>query len=89
MSEAFMKIGLTSVFVHNPHEALEFYTQVLGFVTRLYVPEAALAIIASSEEPDGTGLLLEPNDNSLAKTYQEAIYQSWLPEIVFVVKDIG
>ena len=60
----------------------------LGFVERLYVPEAALAIIASPEEPDGTGLLLEPNDNPIAETYQEAVYQAGLPVIVFAVEDI-
>ena len=27
-----MKIGLTSVFVHDPIAAFKFYTEVLGFV---------------------------------------------------------
>ena len=83
-----MKIGLTSVFVDDPSKALKFYTEVLGFVERLYVPEAALAIVASPEEPDGTGLLLEPNGNPIARTYQEAIYQAGLPVIVFAVEDV-
>ena len=83
-----MKIGLTSVYVDDPGKAFGFYTEVLGFVERLYVPEAALAIVASSEEPDGTGLLLEPNDNPIAKTYQQALYKEGLPVIVFAVEDI-
>ncbi|HSH81364.1 MAG TPA: VOC family protein [Herpetosiphonaceae bacterium] len=83
-----MKIGLTSVFVDDPRKAFKFYTEVLGFVERLYVPEANLAIVVSPEEPAGTGLLLEPNDNPIAKTYQEAIYQQGLPVIVFAVEDI-
>ena len=83
-----MKIGLTSVYVDDPNKALTFYTEVLGFVTRLHVPEAYLAIVASPEEPDGTGLLLEPNDNPIAKTYQQALYQAGLPVIVFAVDDI-
>lgn len=83
-----MKIALTSVTVNNPIEAFTFYTEVLGFVKRLYVPEAALAIVASPEEPDGTGLLLEPSDNPIAKTFQEAVYQAELPIIVFGTADI-
>jgi predicted enzyme related to lactoylglutathione lyase len=83
-----MKIALTSVTVNNPVEAFTFYTEVLGFVKRLYVPEAALAIVASPEDPDGTGLLLEPSDNPIAKTFQEAVYQAGLPIIVFGSEDI-
>jgi len=83
-----MKIGLTSVFVDDPGKAFKFYTEVLGFVERLYVPEANLAIVVSPEEPAGTGLLLEPNDNPVARTYQEAIYKQGLPAIVFTVEDI-
>jgi predicted enzyme related to lactoylglutathione lyase len=83
-----MKIALTSVYVPNPLEAFTFYTEVLGFVKRLYIPEAYLAIVASPEAPDGTGLLLEPNNNPIAKTYQEALYQAELPVIVFGTADI-
>lgn len=35
-----MKISLTSVFVDDPGKAFKFYTEVLGFVGRMYVPEA-------------------------------------------------
>jgi predicted enzyme related to lactoylglutathione lyase len=83
-----MKIALTSVTVNNPVEAFTFYTEVLGFVKKIFVPEAALAIVASPEEPDGTGLLLEPSDNPIAKTFQEAVYQAGLPVIVFGTADI-
>lgn len=83
-----MKIALTSVFVNDPTQALKFYTEVLGFVTRMYVPEAHLAIVASPEEPDGTGLLLEPNANPISKTYQEALYNAGIPAIVFGVQDL-
>ena len=83
-----MKIALTSVFVDDPGKAFEFYTRVLGFVERLYMPEASLAIVASPEEPGGTGLLLEPNDNPIAATYQQAIYNAGLPAIVLGVEDV-
>ena len=83
-----MKIALTSVFVHDPKAAFKFYTQVLGFVEKLYMPEANLAIVASPEEPNGTSLLLEPNDNPIAKTYQEGLFNSGIPCIIFGVEDI-
>jgi predicted enzyme related to lactoylglutathione lyase len=83
-----MKIALTSVPVNSPVEAFKFYTKVLGFVEKIYMPEANLAIVVSPEEPDGTALLLEPNDNPIAKTFQEALYKAELPPIVFGVADI-
>ena len=83
-----MKIALTSVFVDDPIKAHKFYTEVLGFTSRMFMPEAYLAIVASPEDPTGTGLLLEPNVNPIASTYQQAIYGEGLPAIVFSVDDI-
>ncbi len=83
-----MKIQLASVIVDDPLKAFKFYTEVLGFIERVYMPEARLAIVASPEEPGGTGLLLEPNDNPIARTFQEGVYQQGLPVIVFGVEDI-
>jgi predicted enzyme related to lactoylglutathione lyase len=83
-----MKISLTSIPVNDPLEAFKFYTEVLGFVQKVYMPEAYLAIVASPEEPNGTGLLLEPNNNPLSKTFQEGVYNAGLPIIVFGVEDI-
>lgn len=81
-----MKIALT--YVNDPLKAFGFYTGVLGFRERLYVPEARLAIGVSAEDPDGTGLLLEPNHNPIAKTYPQAVYQAGLPVIVLATQDI-
>ena len=83
-----MKITLTSVFVHDPITAFQFYTEVLGFIERLYLPEARLVIVASPEEPEGTGLLLEPNDNPIARTYQAGLFNEGLPVIVFGTDDV-
>lgn len=83
-----MKIALTSIYVDDPSKAFRFYTEILGFVERLYMPEAQLAIVVSPEEPNGTGLLLEPNGNPISSTYQQAIYKEGLPSIVFGVDDL-
>ena len=83
-----MKIALASVPVEDPIKAFKFYTEVLGFVERLYMPEHYLAIVASPEDPKGTGLLLEPNANPISKTFQEGVFNMGLPIIVFGVDDI-
>jgi predicted enzyme related to lactoylglutathione lyase len=83
-----MKIRLTSIYVEDTFKAFKFYTEVLGFDQRYYLPEGYLAIVASPEEPNGTGLLLEPNSNPIASNYQKALYESNIPVIVFSVDDI-
>jgi len=83
-----MKIGMTRVYVRDVGAAFKFYTEVLGFAEKLRMPEADLAVVVSPKDPEGVTLLLEPNANPIAKTYQEAGYQAGLPEIVFTVKDI-
>ena len=62
---------------------------ILGFGERLHIPEALLAIVASPEESGGTGLLLEPNDNPFAATYQRALYEANFPVIVLGTDDIA
>lgn len=83
-----MKIALTSICVNDPIEAFKFYTEVLGFVEKLFMPEMYLAIVVSPEDPDGTAILLEPNGNLGAKEFYDGIYKAGLPVIVFGVGDI-
>jgi predicted enzyme related to lactoylglutathione lyase len=83
-----MKIAMTSVHVDDPIKAFKFYTEVLGFKERMYMPEYLLAIVVSPEDMNGTGLLLEPSDNPIAKAYKEGLYHSELPCIVFGVDDV-
>lgn len=83
-----MKIRLTSIYVEDTFKAFTFYTEVLGFMQRYYLPDGYLAIVASPEEPNGTGLLLEPNNNPIASTYQKALYNAQTAVIVFSVTNI-
>ena len=83
-----MKIGMTSVFVNSPADAFKFYTETLGFAEVMYLPEMNLAIVASPLDINGTALLLEPNDNPIAKTYQEELYKAGIPVIVFSTENI-
>ena len=52
------------------------------------MPDAQLAVVVSPEDPYGTALLLEPRGDSFAKDYQEHVYNSGLPIIVFGVSDL-
>lgn len=74
--------------MEDTFKAFTFYTEVLGFAQRYYLPEGYLAIVASPEEPNGTGLLLELNSNPIAATYQKALYEANIPAIVFSVDNI-
>ena len=82
-----MRIAMVSIMVNDPIYAFKFYTEKLGFIERLYMPEANLAIVVSPEDPNGTGLLLEPNDNPIAKPFQQGVYEQGLPIMVFGVED--
>lgn len=83
-----MTIAMTSVFVPNPLEAHTFYTEVLGFTSMMYMPEHYLAIVVSPEQPNGTSLMLEPNQNPIAKEYQERLFKANIPCMVFGTNNI-
>jgi predicted enzyme related to lactoylglutathione lyase len=85
-----MKIQLSSVLVNDQAKALKFYTQVLGFVQKRDIPlgEARWLTVVSPEGPDNIELLLEPNSNPAAKTYQKAIFEQGIPLAAFAVADI-
>jgi len=83
-----MKISLVSLPVNDPITAFKFYTEILGFKEKLYMPEAYLAIVVSPEDPEGTALLLEPTGNLGTKEYYEGIYKAGLPVIIFGVDDV-
>jgi predicted enzyme related to lactoylglutathione lyase len=85
-----MKIQLSSVMVNDQDRALKFYTEVLGFVKKRDIPlgEARWLTVVSPEAPDHIELLLEPNSNPAARTFQEAIFQQGIPLTAFAVNDI-
>ena len=85
-----MKIKLTSVFVEDQDKALKFYVDVLGFIKKEDMPvgEFKWLTVVSPEGPDDLELLLEPNENPAAKTYQEAIFDQGIPATAFAVDDI-
>jgi predicted enzyme related to lactoylglutathione lyase len=85
-----MKIKVTSVFVNDQEKALKFYTEVLSFVKKndVSVGKYRWLTVISPEQPNGVELLLEPNNNPAAKSYQEAIFKQGIPATAFFVDDI-
>jgi predicted enzyme related to lactoylglutathione lyase len=86
-----MKIKLTSVLVEDQEKALAFYTDVLGFVKKHDIPMGAARwlTVISPEGHDDVELLLEPNGNPAAKTFQNAIKEQNIPLTAFFVDDLA
>ncbi|GLH73097.1 hypothetical protein GETHLI_15990 [Geothrix limicola] len=85
-----MKIELTSVLVNDQAHALAFYTEVLGFMQKRNIPlgEVRWLTVVSAEGPDHVELLLEPNSNPAARTYQRALLEQGIPLTAFRVADL-
>lgn len=85
-----MKIKLSGVFVDDQEKALRFYTEILGFVMKADIPvgEFRWLTVVSPDGPDDLELLLEPNANPAAETFQKAIFEQGIPATSFIVEDI-
>ncbi|MEU8591631.1 VOC family protein [Streptomyces sp. NPDC048664] len=86
-----MKIHLTSVFVNDQADALDFYTEILGFVKKHDVPlggEARWLTVVSPDVPGGTELLLEPAGHPAVKPYRDALVKDGIPLAQFAVDDV-
>lgn len=85
-----MRIRLTSVMVDHQQKALDFYTQVLGFLPRHDIPvgEYRWITVTSPEGPPEVELALEPNANPAGKAFQDAMFGQGIPVAAFEVDDI-
>lgn len=85
-----LKIKLNSIFVDDQDKALKFYTEMLGFVKSKDIPAGAyrwITVVSPEGHPD-VELVLEPNANPAARTYQEALFKQGIPCTAFEVDDI-
>lgn len=76
--------------VENQATALAFYTDVLGFQKFRDIPVGEfrwLTVVSPEGYPD-VELVLEPNANPAAKTFQEAMFRQGIPLTAFEVDDI-
>jgi catechol 2,3-dioxygenase-like lactoylglutathione lyase family enzyme len=85
-----MKIYVTSVLVDDQEKALQFYTNVLGFVKKNDIPlgEARWLTVVSPENAAGPELLLEPDSHPAAGPFKEALAADGIPVTSFAVDDV-
>lgn len=84
------RIIMTSVHVDDQERALGFYTEVLGFAVKYDLPagEFRWLTVVDPGNPDGTQLLLEPDQHPAARAYTSALRADGIPAAQFEVDDI-
>ena len=85
-----MRITVTSVLVDDQAKALAFYTDLLGFVKKEDVPvgEHRWLTVVSPDEPEGTQLLLEPDEHPAVGPFKRALVEDGIPFTSFGVPDV-
>jgi catechol 2,3-dioxygenase-like lactoylglutathione lyase family enzyme len=85
-----MRINLASVLVDDQDKALSFYTGVLGFEKKTEIPmgEHRWLTVTSPEDPNGTELVLEPDDHPAVRPFKEALVADGIPFTSFAVADV-
>lgn len=88
-----MKIKIVSIPVSDQQKALDFYTNILGFVKKVDIPlseENRWLTVVSKYDQDGPELLLEPAPNHFkpAKVFQEELKKAGIPYTQFYVDNI-
>ncbi len=86
-----MRIYVTSVFVDDQAQALDFYTNTLGFQKKQDIPlgGASWLTVVSPDAPDGTELLLEPSGHPAVTPYKSALVEDGIPAASFAVDDVA
>src|SRR5947209_18784281 len=85
-----MMIKLTICFFNYYSKSLELYTRTVGFVKKADIGACTYRwlSVVSSEELNEPQLVLEPNYNLAARSYQESIFKQGIRTIMFFVDDI-
>jgi catechol 2,3-dioxygenase-like lactoylglutathione lyase family enzyme len=88
-----MRIKIVSVPVRDQQKALEFYTDVLGFVKKVDAPlggDNRWLTVVSKQDQDGPEILLEPAPNHFepARVYQDELFKAGIPWTQFYVDNV-
>lgn len=86
-----MNIIANSIFVDNQEEALQFYTDILGFKKKIDEPVGEgfrWLTLVSPNQPEGAQLVLEPNGNPIASDYQQRLFEANIPITMFGVDNV-
>jgi catechol 2,3-dioxygenase-like lactoylglutathione lyase family enzyme len=86
-----MRIHLSSVLVDDQEKALRFYTETLGFRKKRDIPVGAhrWLTVVSPEDPDGTELVLEPDEHPAVGPFKSALVEDGIPFTSFAVRDVA
>lgn len=84
-----LQIRLTSLPVHDQEKALQFYTEILGFLKHQDIPMGEFRwLTVVSPATDEIELVLEPMGFDPAKAYYKALYEAGIPATAFATEDI-
>jgi len=84
-----LQIKLTSIMVEDQAKALAFYTDVLGFVTKMDFPVGEYRwITVAAADRDDLQLALEPNANPAGNAFQRAMFAQGIPVASFESTDL-
>jgi len=88
-----MKIKGVSIPVRDQQKALEFYTDILGFVKKVDIPLSEgnrWLTVVSKYDQDGPEILLEPAPNHFkpAKVFQNELMKAGIPWTAFSVANL-
>jgi predicted enzyme related to lactoylglutathione lyase/AraC-like DNA-binding protein len=85
-----MRIKWTRLYVNDQEQALQFYTEVLGFQKKADFSKGNYRwlTVTSPEDPEGVELILESNADPAGKEYQEALRSQGQPATQFLVGDV-
>ena len=86
-----MRIYITGVFVDDQAKALDFYVNTLGFEKKHDIPlgEHRWLTVVSTDAPEGTELLLEPDSHPAVGPYKAALVADGIPATSFAVEDVA
>ena len=89
-----MRIKLTGIMVRDQAKALDFYTNILGFVKKVDIPLSEgnrWLTVVSKYDQDGPQLLLEPAPNHFepSRIYQDELFKAGIPFTQFYVDDVN
>lgn len=85
-----MKLSLMTIYVNDQEQALRFYIDVLGLQKKTDVSQGPYRwlTVAAPDEADGLELQLAANDDPVARTYQQALFERGDRAVMFYVDDV-
>ena len=86
-----VRVNHVGIAVPDLDEAVTYYTETLGFQKKHDFPlgKHRWLTVVSPEDPDGTELVLEPDEHPAAKPFKSALVEDGIPFTSFAVRDVA